>query len=267
MILDDLNLSARELILTLIDSAAGSTLSAGYFVAAGALFDIDSGSMRVALGRLVKDGSLVNSERGLYSLGSRGGTLHRLVRNWAQVEATLKPWTGGWLATFTAHLPRSDKTSLRGRERALRLFGFAESHPGLWIRPDNLVNELASLHRALTELGLDDQAVTCNISEMIPAETRLHTLWDRAELEDRYRMLLQALTDSIQRLPNLTDTQAGKETLLLGRAVTRQILLDPLLPAEMVDAQLRQQMVQSMCEYDELGKNFWRTFHAAHHTG
>ena len=35
-------LSARELILTLIDSAASDTLTARYFVAAGSLFDMDS---------------------------------------------------------------------------------------------------------------------------------------------------------------------------------------------------------------------------------
>ena len=87
--------SARELILTLIDSAASKTLSARYFVAAGELFEVDPRSIRVALGRLVKDGSLVQVERGTYSLGSRGGTLHRLVRNWSRVESSLKPWRGG----------------------------------------------------------------------------------------------------------------------------------------------------------------------------
>ena len=263
--MSDLSLSPREMILTLIDSAASSTLSAGYFIAAGELFGLDPRSVRVALVRLVKDGSLLNSERGMYSLGSRGGTLHTLVRNWAQVETSLKRWSGGWLAVFTAHLTRSNKTSLRSRERALGLFGFAESTPGLWIRPDNLVMPLAQLHAALGELGLDDKAVACVISEMLPAETRLEKLWDRQALEDQYHQHLQTLQTSMAGLDTLSDREAGKETLLLGRQVTRSILLDPLLPPEMIDAELRQQMVTTMREYDSLGKSFWRSFYASHH--
>ena len=57
MSVETAGLSARELILTLIDSAASQSLSARYFVAAGQLFDMDSGSMRVALGRLVREGA------------------------------------------------------------------------------------------------------------------------------------------------------------------------------------------------------------------
>ena len=90
------SLSARELILTLIDSTTRATMSARYFVAAGEVFNIDQGSIRVALGRLVKDGSLNQSGRGLYQLGTRAGTLHRLVRNWSKVESSVKPWTGNW---------------------------------------------------------------------------------------------------------------------------------------------------------------------------
>ncbi|MEM9620275.1 MAG: PaaX [Pseudomonadota bacterium] len=300
MNLADLTITPRELILTLIDSASSSTLSAGYFVAAGELFSIDPRSTRVALGRLVKDGSLTSPGRGAYSLGNRAGTLHTLVRNWAQVEATLKPWSGGWLGVFTAHLTRSDKTSLRGRERALRLFGFAESQPGLWIRPDNLVTPLPELQQSLCELGLEPSATTCVIAEMIPAETRHAQLWDRDQLEAQYQSQLQALQKSIARIKRThaakadageietegTETEGtdaaeiggthatelegtdaveiGKETLLLGRAVTRQILLDPLLPDEMIDTKLRQRMINTMREYDGLGKSFWRHFHTTH---
>ena len=131
-------LSARELILTLIDSSAVESLTARYFVAAGALFEMDPGSIRVALARLLRDASLIRARRGSYALGSRAGTLHSLVRNWAQVEDSLKNWTGGWLSVYASHLPRSDKTRVRNAERALRLFGFADLRSGLWIRPDNL---------------------------------------------------------------------------------------------------------------------------------
>ncbi len=260
------SLSARDLILTLIDSASRRTLSARYFVAAGDLFSMDQSSVRVSLARLVKDGSLRQSGRGQYQLGSRGGTLHRLVRNWAKVESSVKPWTGNWVSVLTAHLPRSDKTSLRGRERALRLFGFAQPQLGLWVRPDNLQLELAPLRDALVDLGLEAQALTCCISQLAPHNAVDYALWDRDSLEQRYRGNLKALAESVNSLTDKTEAEAGRETLLLGRAVTRDILLDPLLPEEMVDVQLRGQMVEAMREYDQLGKVFWRGFEVAHNS-
>lgn len=257
--------SARELILTLIDSAASKTLSARYFVAAGELFEVDPRSIRVALGRLVKDGSLAQVERGIYSLGSRGGTLHRLVRNWSRVETSLKPWRGGWLTVLTGHLARSDRTKKRSRERALRLFGFAESRTGLWVRPDNLVTDMQSLHASLLELGLDDDALAAVVSELLPREAiDAASLWDRAALEARYTDHLQALSASMAKLASLPAEHAATETLLLGRAVTRDILLDPLLPDELVNTTLRRNMVEAMRQYDRQGRSFWRAFYKAH---
>lgn len=254
--------------MTLIDSATQQILSARYFVAAGALFGIDQSSVRVALGRLVKDGSLQQSGRGLYQLGSRGGALHRLVRNWARVESSVKPWTGQWLAVFSAHLSRQDKTALRGRERALRLFGFAQPEIGLWIRPDNLVLELTSLREALIDLGLEPAALTYTMTDLAPKDTVDYGLWDRSGLAERYRRNHNWLKESHALLAMAADERAneeiGRTTLLLGRAVTRDILLDPLLPQEMVDVSLRQQMVEEMRRYDRLGKNFWRHFEVQH---
>ncbi|MEM7100105.1 MAG: PaaX [Pseudomonadota bacterium] len=257
-------LTARTLILTLIDSARRETLSARYFVAAGELFGLDSTSVRVALGRLVKDGSLRQRGRGVYELGSRSGTLHRLVRNWARVEASTKTWKGDWVGVFVAHLSRSNKTALRGRERALRLFGFAEPQPGLWVRPDNLVLKQAELRSSLLELGLDARALTYTISELAPTEAVRFTLWDRDGLEAQYRKNLTMLAESTERFEHLNEEDVGRETLTLGRAVTRDILLDPLLPSEMVDIELRAKMVAAMRAYDRLGKDFWRRFEATH---
>lgn len=258
------NISARELILTLIDSAAGS-LTASYFVSAGELFQMDSGSIRVALARLIRDGSLKQVERGVYGLGSRGGTLHSLVRNWSHVEMSLKPWGGGWLGVFTAHLGRGNKTQVRSRDRALTLFGFAALEAGFWVRPDNLVADLPSLQTSLRELGLDEAAFACVMAELIPeANIQPRLLWDRDLLERRYRDHSRALSESMARLPALDGVAAAKETLLIGRAVTRDILLDPLLPPELVNASLRHEMIEAMRAYDRQGKAFWREFLASH---
>lgn len=251
-------LSPRDLILTLIDSAASPTLTARYFVAAGDLFELDSGSMRVALARLVKEGALRQPERGTYALDSRAGTLHRLVRNWAQIESSVKPWDETWLAVYVAHLPRSAKTQLRARERALRLFGFAEVHTGLWIRPDNLVMPIAELHLGLQDLGLDPAAMLFQLDNPRPDILSQNDLWPRAQLEQGYQDNINALAASTERLSNYSATQTAREVLALGRRVTRSILLDPLLPAELINVQLRQQMVNDMRAYDRLARPYWR---------
>jgi phenylacetic acid degradation operon negative regulatory protein len=262
---DDTRLSARELILTLMDSTAAETLSAAYLVAAGALFDMDPGSIRVALARLVRDGSLTAVERGRYGLGSRGGRLHALVRNWWRAESGLKPWAGDWLAVLTGHLARANKTTVRGNERALRLLGFAEAAPGLWARPANLTRTLDDVRRDLLELGLDPQGICAGAAAFAPDDViDAAALWDTKGLRRRYQENRQLLARSTDRLADLDDDTAARETLLVGRRVTRDILLDPLLPDELVDGTARRAMIDAMRDYDRIGKACWRDFFNRH---
>ena len=263
--MDRPTLSARELILTLMDSAADGVLPASYLVAAGSLFDMDPGTIRVALGRLVKDGALANEARGRYQLGSRGGHLHQLLRNWSQVETSVKPWRGAWLSVMTTHLPRTNKTVLRGRERALKLYGFAELHNGFWVRPDNLTEPLPNLHRDLVALGLDAEANAFVMDQAVTPPDPAG-LWGIRELERGYRRLLDELDASSVKLATLDPIKGAKETLLVGRAVTREILLDPLLPDELIDTQLRGELVGAMRRYDRTGKVLWRDFYRNHAT-
>ena len=90
-------------------------------------------------------------------------------------------------------------------------------------------------------------------------------LWDRERIEQTYRNHIKALADSTRRLSGRDDEQAAKEILLLGRVVTRDILLDPLLPDALVDTHLRQQMVNDMRGYDRWGRPFWRALYDAYH--
>jgi phenylacetic acid degradation operon negative regulatory protein len=258
---DSQRLTARELILTLMDSTAARDLGVSYFVAAGSIFDMDPGNIRVALARLVKDGSLIMLARGRYGLGSRRGTLNALVRNWSRAENSLVDWSGGWLTILLGHLARSDKTQVRSNHRALSLYGFAEARPGLWLRPDNLVDSFSTVRSALIELGLDRDSVAAAVSRFEPVDTIDPViLWKTRELEDRYQSHIERLMESTARLPEMNDLAAARETLLVGRQVTRDILLDPLLPGELVDGGLRRAMVAAMLDYDRLGKGYWRTF-------
>lgn len=255
-------LSAPELVLSLADAAPEPRLSAANLVAAGALLDIDSGAMRVAVARLVKKGVLEQSARGEYRLGSRGVELHRRVQSWHRLEDQLAPWGGGWLGVLTGHLGRSDKSGLRARERALRLKGFAAALPGLSVRPANLRTGLADLRAELTELGLDPLALLIGIAEGDPVNPfDPEALWDVAGLERRYADNCRHLAQSTGRITALDTQSAARETLLVGRAVMRDILHDPLLPEGMVDTALRRQMIEAMQTYDRLGKDCWRAFY------
>lgn len=261
-------LSARELILTLMDSTRAPALSASYLIAAARLFDMDPGSVRVALARLVREGSLTGAGRGRYALGSRAGTLHSLVKNWSRAEDSLVDWQGEWLTVLVGHLARSNKAAVRGSERALNLFGFAEMASGLWVRPANLARSLDQVRADLLELGLVPGSLCAQICQIAPPE-RLdpRSLWQTDALAHRYHNNVQRLAESTARLSNLDEAAAARETLLTGRDVTRDILLDPLLPDALVDADARRLMIAAMRDYDSIGKAYWRAFFRQHEAG
>jgi phenylacetic acid degradation operon negative regulatory protein len=257
-------LSAPELVLSLLDSAPEPRLTAAGLVAAGELLGIDAGAVRVAVARLVKKGVLAPQARGVYRVGAGGGGLHRRVLAWHRVEAQLCSWRGSWIGVLTGHLPRADRAALRGRARALRLRGFAELVPGLALRPANLRLSLAELRAELTELGLDEGALVMGIDADGPGRpVDAQALWDVAGLEARYRANLTDLQQSAERLGQLDVRDAARQTLLLGRRVMRDILIDPLLPEGLVDTSLRRRMIDQMMAYDRLGKACWRAFYRA----
>lgn len=258
-----MSLTAPDLILSLADSETRPDLSVAQLIAAGELFGIDSRAIRVALTRLTRRGVLAQIERGRYGLGPRGGGLHARVRGWQSVEEAVRPWNGAWLAVPTGHLKRSDKTALRARERALKLEGFAELETGLWLRPDNLVASPTDVHVKLESLGFDTGALVLHVDVLAPRPTRkLETLWNRDRLERGYRQHIGVLAKSTARLDRLPVTDAARETLEIGRRVTAEILLDPLLPEAMIDVALRRKRHEAMRQYNRLGRAAWRTFYS-----
>ena len=252
-------LSAPELLLSIFDSVKAPELSVAYLVSAGELFDIDPRALRVALGRLVKRGILQQIGRGRYGIGKAGEQLHQTVRAWRNVEDELVPWRGGWRAVYAGALGRADKTAVRVRERALRMSGFAAVDRGLlWVRPDNLAVSLTESRQQLLSLGLDADCLTIRINDLEPVDAiRPAELWDVHGLESGYARRLAQLQASRDHMASLSAQEAAREGLTLGRAVTRDILMDPLLPEEMIDTALRRRMIDEMIDYDRLAKGLW----------
>ena len=253
--------TAKRLILSLLSAPSLEVVRVGFLVRWGALFEIDAAAIRVALGRLARQGLIETVERGVYTIGPAGALMARTARQWMSVEQGIRPWSGSWIFVPTANLGRSDRTALRARERALRLQGFAELHAGFWLRPDNLEQSLEATRDALVSLGLESAALVCRVTDIQGLDDdALGGLWSRAGLEEGYRTHLAAMEASARRLPELTPAEAARETFSVGESVIRLINADPLLPEQMVDAAARKQVIAKMVEYNALGEAAWKAF-------
>lgn len=255
-------MSARRLILSLMNAIGTRRMSIARLIAAGRIFEFEDSAIRMAATRLTKDDLLESPERGFYVSGPKARALRDQVRGWRNVRDRIKPWKGGWIAAPTGNLGRTDRKQLRERSQALRLYGFAEAEPDFWVRPDNLAADLAALRGELVNIGLDDAAMLLEIGDYRGnGDVDFSTLWDGEKLERNYGAALEAMRESNARVGHISSAEAARETVLLGQAVIRLINLDPLLPDQMTDGALMAAMVDVMKEYDALGRHCWREYY------
>ena len=253
--------TAKRLILSLLSAPGLEQVEISTLLAWGSLFDIDSTAVRMAVGRLTRQGLLVSPGRGRYSLGPDGELIANTARDWLHAQKRVANWAGEWILVHTAHLGRSQKSALRARERALRLCGFAEFVSGLWCRPANLSEPVSATRARLMTLGLSPEAIVARTAE-IPGvgEKELFSLWPRETIEAAYKAHIEAMERSSRHIHELNLAEAAKESFLVGEAVIRQINADPLLPSPMIDARARREMIEMMMDYDALGRDIWRKF-------
>lgn len=250
--------SPRSLALWLLSTEAPAALPASVIIGRAAIFGIEAAAVRVALGRLVRDGMAQQPERGVYALGPAAAALHAKARSWMMVEESVRPWGGAWIMVLTHPLGRTDRPRLQRRERALRLFGFADAGAGTWVRADNLRQSMAELRANLSGLGLEEEAPLLAGCIAEPAqEASFRPLWPAAALEKGYRYWLSEMAASTRRVADMATTDAARETYLLGQSVLRAINSDPLLPAELVDVALRGGMVAAMKRYNAMALGHW----------
>jgi len=255
--------TARSLILDLLSTLRRGTMPVGALVEAGALFGIPGNNVRVALARLLAAGHVARDERGRYRLGASAAPVERRVRSWRELDRATRAWSAGsWIAVHHAESPASQRRAdRRERERALRFFGFRPLGPALSLRPDNLRIPVADLRHELVALGLPAADLVARLSELDPAtEQRARSLWDSDRLRDRYRERLAELARSEARVAGLAIEQAMVETFLLGRAIIRDLVLDPLLPPAICRVDERQQLAEALRRYDRVGRAAWADF-------
>jgi phenylacetic acid degradation operon negative regulatory protein len=252
--------TAKSLALDLLSTLAGGTMPVSALVQAAELFGIAENSVRVALARLLAAGQIERDERGRYRLGAQAAPIDRRVTSWRRLGERIRSWDEGWLAVHSAGLPPR-AAELRRRERAMRFLGFRELAMGLAVRPDNLRGGAASVREELRSLGLPAGPLVFELGGLDPAtDARARSLWDVAALCGGYRQALGDLDESEKRLQVATEEAGMVESFLLGGRVLRQLVLDPLLPAPLVDERERRALVESMRAYDRLGRNAWAGF-------
>ncbi|HET6787375.1 MAG TPA: PaaX family transcriptional regulator C-terminal domain-containing protein [Aquabacterium sp.] len=254
--------TAKALIQSLLLAAEGQAYPSRQLVAAGALFGISENNIRVALVRLQAQDLAVAAGRGTYCLGPAGEHLGREISAWRQIEQRLGSWqVGRYIGVHTASMPRSDRTALQRRDRALQMMGFLEVSKGLHVRPDNLLGGVAAARQRLLALGLEPQAWVFAMDEVSEDLARqLDALWQGAALSEGYRQTHQQLRDWLAQLDRLDPAQAAREAYLLDRRAIRQVVWDPLLPDALVDAQARADFFSTVRDFDAAGRSIWWRF-------
>ncbi|MGC9324518.1 MAG: hypothetical protein ACP5G0_07205 [Desulfomonilia bacterium] len=59
------------------------------------------------------------------------------------------------------------------------------------------------------------------------------------------------------RLNNIPVENAVVESYLVGSDAVHKLIMDPLLPDELLDASVRIELAEAMLEYDGIGKRMW----------
>jgi phenylacetic acid degradation operon negative regulatory protein len=246
----------RSLILDLLSTLRRGTMPVAALLAAGEIFGLAAGSLRVALARLLAAGQVERDERGRYRLGPAAAPMQAAVGGWRSLDQQLVDWDGRWWGVLPNGAPA--RAARRAHERALRLYGFRPLTRELCVRPANRAGGTPALREGLRALGLAPGALVFALDDLDPArEARARGLWDVDALRDGYRRSRAALERSAARLPDLGEEQAMRESFLLGGRVLQQLVLDPLLPGEILDPGERHALVEGMRRYDRLGRTAW----------
>lgn len=254
------SVSSKSLVIDLLSTMPPHhPVAVGALVRAAALFGIGENSMRVTLARLRSRGLVESDQRGFYRLSQAALPVNREVRAWPSIDSEVVQWDGSFVAVDMSNLPKRDRKANRTRNRALRLLGFESLSPALQIRPNNLRGGAERCRKRLAGLGFNPTPLVITIAELDPETNRRAVgLWDVEELHERYETTRAALEGSLSRLPALSNQAAMAESFQIGGEAVRQIVLDPLLPEEIVNAHARRAMFAAMRTYDRTGRDYWK---------
>lgn len=204
-------MTARSVVLSVLLGAHPPWATAADMLRLTADFGIKETALRVALTRMVSAGDLIRSDDG-YRLSER--LLARQRRQDAALAPVTREWDGTWLTVIVTAVG-ADARDRAGLRTTLQHGRFGELREGVWLRPDNLAEQLpAEIRRRARVLQARDDA---------PAELA-RSLWELADWANNGRRLLRDM-DRANDVPG---------RFMVAAAMVRHLLTDPVLPAELV---------------------------------
>lgn len=220
-------LSARSLIASTLLGSHPPRLRGPLLVAFGEAFGIPSGTVRVALSRMVDRGELTNDD-GTYGL--TGGLLTRQTRqDRGRSHPTDVEWNGDWVQAVVVVAGRSSADRARLRA-ALTGLGLAERREGVWLRPDNLgvLAETVGL-----DADLAAQVEWYVVRPTTDATALVADLFDVDGWARTARALIEAVTGTTEALHD-DPTLPMPVPFHVAAAALRHLGNDPLLPAALL---------------------------------
>lgn len=207
-------LSARSVVLSLLLGAHPPELPARQLVRCVEEFGVSEATLRVALTRMVATGDLTR-EGAVYRLSER--LIERQRIQDALLSPRVVPWNGDWQLAVVTTTGRSaaDRSNLRAALTSLRL---AELREGVWLRPANLANEFPPQVTEVTQRFL--------VRPDHDPPTLVSLLWPLESWAATARKLTAGL--------NPANEPARR--FAAAAATPRHLLLDPMLPAELLSA-------------------------------
>lgn len=206
-------MTARSVVLSVLLGAHPAWATAAELLKLTADFGIKETALRVALTRMVGAGDLIRSHDG-YRLSER--LLVRQRRQDAALAPATRDWDGTWLTVVVTAVGADarDRAALR---TALQHCRFGELREGVWLRPDNLADELPHEVRGRAR-------VLCACDDS-PADLAA-ILWGLSDWSTTGWRLLRDMEQA-------NDTPGR---FAVAAAIVRHLLTDPVLPAELLPA-------------------------------
>lgn len=215
-------MTARSVVLSVMLGAHPAWATSAELLQLTSDFGIREQTLRVALTRMVAAGDLVRSDDG-YRLSDR--LLTRQRRQDDALDPRTRDWDGDWI-TLVITAVGMDARARAALRNTLQIKRFGELREGVWLRPDNLDDELP--------VEVAGRVRVLHARDADPAELA-ERLWD-----------LMAWAATGHRL--LNEMAAARDIPARFRAaaaIVRHLLSDPvlpeaLLPARWPGAELRQ---------------------------
>lgn len=247
----------KNILLDLMGVNTRHALSTSQLNLISDAFDISINNLRVTLNRLVSAGLVSNDDRGVYCLTESALNKRRFINRWRSNSLMQQHWDGSWLG---CHLPKGTQRTQRNKSlRALSWYGFRAGLDQLWVRPNNINVDLATLLADLRTLGIESAAQCFVLSEIDTTLSDRWTteLWDIEALDSHYAALIETLDASEAGLHEKSVLSCLAETCRLGGEAIHRLATDPLLPEQIRPGKLYESLKHAMLRYDKTGRDIW----------